>query len=432
MTRTLLNRLPLAAALGSPVFIIFLSSNFVNAGNLAFNMIFSRWMGPALFADLAAVLTIKLALLGVLGAVQMAVSHRVAHTGGAKRPHVEQALSRINRICFVALWLTLPLTALAALPDAGGARLGLGSPWILLILAGSLPFTAPLSILRGVVLGRMETARVVASANAEMGVRLAGSILAWKAGLGIEGVAAAIALSIAAGWWVLRGSLAPAPARVSGLKMAATGLAFAALPFAVLQGAQVVLLDGDVILAKMRLSPEEAGYSAALSLFQRIQFFACFGLASALLPMVTAAAAQGGNVLRAALPAVALFAGIALPFLAGVILVPEALISAMAGAAFAPAAPLLPLAGGAAVAFTFSYLAATFLAALGDRRGIWLIAAAVPVQAWLMLSAPGGGLAPMLSAKLACQCVLALALAALCLWRVLRAPASAPAVLSAA
>ena len=89
------------ALVASPVIVIFLSSNFVNVGNLLFNVLFSRWMGPALFGDLAILLTVKLALLGVLGALGSAVSQRVAQSSQDDG----QAIAVVNRLLFVGLWL---------------------------------------------------------------------------------------------------------------------------------------------------------------------------------------------------------------------------------------------------------------------------------------------------------------------------------------
>ena len=108
-----------AAIVATPAVVVFLSSNFVNVGNLAFNMIFSRLMGPEMFGVLALILTIKLALLGVLGAVQMSVSQLVASSSEDERPVVGLALSRINRI--LVLGALVLGTALTGCLLAGGA-----------------------------------------------------------------------------------------------------------------------------------------------------------------------------------------------------------------------------------------------------------------------------------------------------------------------
>jgi O-antigen/teichoic acid export membrane protein len=390
----------------------------VNAGNLAFNMLFSRWMGPALFGDLASLLTLKLAALGVLGALQMAASrHSAAH------PKVAPALATLNRIGFIALWCALPLVLLLIWQGELGARLGLQQPVLLLILALSLPFTAPLSLLRGHVHARMDLGGILASANAEMATRLFGAIAAWQMGLGLPGVTAAIALSIVAGWAVIANRLPSAPHEIP-LAPLAKALGMMALPFAVLQAAQVALLDGEVITAKLLLGTEEAGYIAALSLFQRIEFFACFGMIGILLPRVATAATQNRPVLRTALPVLGVFAAVSATALTAATLAPNALITAMTGTAYLPAAPLLPVAALSAACFTLSYLLATFLAALGVYSGVWVIALFVPVQlgAFALLAAAPGSLAltTLLNVKLTCQISIATILLALSTHRLIQ------------
>ncbi|SMX31100.1 hypothetical protein [Actibacterium lipolyticum] len=397
----------------APAVVVFISSNIVNVGNLAFNMIFSRWMGPELFGDLALVLTIKLALLGVIGAVQMAVSQVVAGATGSDSDQTHQALAQLSRRLFVALWLLLPIFATLLWKTEFSASIGLGSPYLLLILLVSMPFAAPLSILRGAVFGLQNTGRIVLSANLEMGVRLLGAAVAWQAGLGIEGVVLAICLSIVAGWAALLGVLPTPKTRSAGQRPIAKIVAISAFPFAVLQLAQVLALDGDIFLVSSLLPSEQAGFVAALSLFQRIQFFACFALASILLPSVVAATRTGGSILQAAAPVAILYLAVAFPFLIGVELWPNTLIDVLVGSEFQDAASGLRPAALAAVAFTMSFLLATFLAALGDYRGIWTTAGVAVLQLALIAqfaAKPGASFVDLVQLKAVCQGALCLCL----------------------
>lgn len=397
---------PAIAFLASPAIIIFLSSNFVNVGNLAFNMIFSRLMGPDLFGELAVVLTIKLALLGVLGALCSAVSHRIAEQGPLESTQTEQALARINQICFVGLWLLLPLAIAALLYTAVDARLQLSSPYLLVILLASLPFCAPLNILRGVALGRMDSQRIVISANVEMAVRLVLSVCAWKTGLGIEGVVAAIALSIIAGWAVLADLLPKPDVPAVELRPIAASLGIAMLPFGLLQLSQVVALDGDIFLATRFLGGNETGYVAALSLFQRIQFFACFALAGVLLPSIVAARRDGRPYASSVLTIAGLLAAVSGTVLALIWAYPEDLLRALVGQDYVAAAPHLWPVALAAILFTVNYLCATFLIAIKDKSGVMVVVAGAAVQIGLMvyaLNATDGAMSAMFSAKLFCQ-----------------------------
>jgi O-antigen/teichoic acid export membrane protein len=256
-----------------------------------------------------------------------------------------------------------------------------------------------------------------------MGVRLLGACLAWQAGWGIEGVVGTIALSIATGWAVLRTSL-PAIDQVGEALLPVVQMLFiAAGPFAVLQLAQVAALDGDIFLAKAGLPAEEAGYIGALSLFQRIAFFACFALASVLLPGVVSAARDGGSVIRAAAPVGLLWLCVTLPFLAAIHAAPDQLVTLLVGTEFLSAAPGLMAAGISAVAFTLSYLLATFLAALNDRRGIWAVALMSFLQLALMyvtLCDPTTDVISLVTVKAGCQSLLAVAMCVYTLSRLRR------------
>ena len=399
-----------ASLLMVPAVVVFLSSNLVNVGNLAFNMIFSRLMGPELFGVLALLLTIKLALLGVMGALQMAVSQMVASNSGPEESQIEQALSRINRLLIAGLFsLGIPLTAGLVLVEMVVARLELPAMHLLLMLLVAVPFGASLSILRGIAFGRMQAGRIALSANVEMVVRLAGAFLAWKVGYGLEGVVLAISLSIIAGWAVLA-DLLPTVRTKRHVRATAGVLAVSAAPFALLQLAQVFALDGDIFLANAMLPASEVGFIGVLSLFQRIQFFACFTLAGVLLPGVIIAARDGKSVMRAAVPVFALFVSVSIALAIAACIMPSAMINLMVGDQYIAAAPSLILAVSSAVCFTFSYLVATLLVALGNKTGIIVVFIAAILQLALMSLSGPSSFADLLQAKAMCQVATAMCL----------------------
>lgn len=394
----------LVALIATPAVVVFLSSNLVNVGNLAFNMIFSRLMGPELFGVLAMLLAIKLALLGILGAVQSAVSKTVAGASRQDLPSVEMALARLNRVLLLGLPVVgLPL-AMIVLAVAGNAGLGLPSPNLLWILLAAVPFGASLSLLRGVAFGHLNAGRIAFSANVEMAVRLVGALVLWQLGFGIEGVVAAVSLSIAAGWVVLIGTL-PRPFRNSAIpvKGMASALMLGAMPFGLLQLAQVLALDGEIFLAKSFLPANEVGVIAALSLFQKIQFFACFALASILLPALVTATRNGSGTAAAIMPVAVLFIAVSLTLLTMAALIPDMILRVLAGSEYLAASGSLFKAAVAASAFTLSYLVANFLAAHNDRTGIAIVLFAAILQLTLVAASSPESLSDILAVKVACQ-----------------------------
>lgn len=401
------------AFLAAPAMAIFITSNLVNVGNLSFNLVFSRWMGPELFGDLTVLLTLKLALLGVLGAFQSAISQLVAATPIAGQARLKRILAVLNKSALVFGFIVLPVVVCVVYFSDIGWLSGIDSERMLLLLLVSLPFAASLSILRGVALGELYVAGIVRSAIVEMGVRLAFSIIAWQLGLGLGGVVLSIVLSIGAGWLVLTDLLPKPKSAPTNFRKFSLEMGLKAMPFGVLYFAQVLALDGDIFFAKAYLPSEDAGMVAALLLFQRIQFFACFALASILLPSVVSAAKSGQSLAPSLVPILGLFGVTALTFLALVNLYPDLLIRLLVGVDYAAASEGLTLAATSAVAFTLSFLIATFLAALGERKGIWITALIAILQLLIMLIFTNDSsvtFITILQIKTICQITLALGL----------------------
>ena len=426
LRRRTLGRVMLGTLVASPALAIFLATNMANAGNLAFNMLFSRLLTPAEFHDLAVILTLMLGALSVLGAAQMAVS-QLAARGMLGEPALA-ALPRLSVLSGVAGAGLLPVAMAVTLLSPLAPTLGLEGPTPLAILLLAIPITAPLCLARGAALGRMSVQGIVLSLNLEMGVRLGFAMLAYALGLGLVGIVAALAVSLVAGWWPVRAETAGATPRCQGhapLSPLLRRIAQLAWPFALLQLAQVIHLDGDLLMSAGVLPEAEGGLLAGLSLVQRIQVYACLGLAGVLLPSVTTAVASGRPVLRPALPVIALVLGTGAVLAAVAMAAPGVVLQAAVGPAYATAATQLLPAVLAAFAFTISYLAATFLAALGDRSGIALIVLAAPISLIVLaLAADAGGLATMVPAKAALHGALCLGSVALVARACLRARAS--------
>jgi O-antigen/teichoic acid export membrane protein len=398
------------AMIASPVVLIFLSSNFVNIGNLVFNMLFSRWMGPELYSDLALVQTIKLFILAIFGSLQLAVTRHVA----IRFEQDNQALSQFNKFTFISLCLVTPFLMYYIYSFDIGQMLGMQQPKLLLIIFLSFPFSASLSILRGVVQGQIDVKAILLSANVEMVVRLTGAIFLWQMGYGIEGVIASITVSIIAGWLVISNKLPKIKIKPSLPKGLSSTLAKIALPFALLQASQVLLLDGEIFAAKIIFDETTAGLIAAAGLFQRIEFFACFGLVGILIPTVAKAVARGESGIAPLFPVAILFALVTIVIICAVFFMPKTLTTLLVGSQYLLSKNLLLYAAGAASAFTFSYLLVTFLTTLDDFRGIWIVASCVPLQisAFIISASFTTELVPedLLLIKFCCQIMMAVCL----------------------
>lgn len=356
--------------------IILISSNFVNAGNLLFNLIFSRALGPALFSDLALILTLMLSIMGVLNATQMQVTEEVAHLGEERRGLYVLAQARLMRRLLLIGAVLVPIFMLFVLRIDLADMLGLSSPYLLPIFILGMPFFIPLAIWRGVAQGRLDLWRIVASANTEMLIRLLGALLLWWLGFGVEGAVFAIALSILTAWVFARPprgkrgmiALESQPKSAEGFRTRELFNLRNIWPWAAIQLAIVLGLDGDVFIAKALLGAHDAGLIAALSLIQRIIFFASFALASILLPQVIAEVKEGRTGFFKLLEALGATLLTSVPVILIAAFWPELLARLLFGEEFiAISEVLLRVAFGASFA-TISYLFVTFALAHGVRH----------------------------------------------------------------
>jgi len=232
-----------------PAAILFVSANIANAANLLFNMVFARLMGPALFADLTLLLTLKLGVLSFLGALQFAVSENTAKQGNLGASKV-----KAYALSWQSLKVSIPVMfVVIASANVLSSALNFSSPLALSLLALAIPFFLPMVIYRGLTQGLIEVPKIVLSIQAEWVLRLLGSILLWKMGFGLPGIAAAVGFSIVAGF-LFSTDKDDLGARKTALKTKANpeikALSALALPYLILQVAQVLVLDSDIIIAK--------------------------------------------------------------------------------------------------------------------------------------------------------------------------------------
>ena len=268
-----------------PAAILFVSANIANAANLFFNMVFARLIGPALFADLTLLLTLKLGVLSFLGALQFAFSERTA-----KRESKKASKIKAHAISWQSLKVSVPVMFMV-IASSGflSSVLNFSSPLALSLLALAIPFFLPMVIYRGLTQGLIEVPKIVLSIQVEWILRLLGSIILWKMGFGLPGIAVAVGLSIIAGFVFSTDKTdldLCETARKTRVGSETRTVGALAMPYLILQLAQVLVLDSDIVIAKAVFSAETAGLVAGLLLIQRVFFFAFLSCSTILQPYV--------------------------------------------------------------------------------------------------------------------------------------------------
>lgn len=371
----LANRSALAKLAGSPAAILFISANVANVANLAFNMIFARLMGPELFSDVALLLTLKLAALSLFSASQFGLSALVA---AGKMSDTEEAdlIAGVSKLSF-KLCIPLCLILLASAQWIASV-FAVSDAWSIALIILTLPALVPISLYRGGAYGRVDLPRIVYSTQFEWMLRLFGGLALWCAGLGLSGVTAALVASVYIGALCAsrrdqrqafkRQQPAPQNAALLILKTSA--------PFAALQAAQILMLDGDLFIAKSVLSATDAGYLAALGLVQRIFFFAFLSFSALLLPLVAKKSAQDDSAgarrdLMNMLCALCTIG--ALPLIVMTLFAPL-ICSILFGAAYASMASLAPFAAASALCFAMAHLVTMYFVAKDNLRSAYIFA----------------------------------------------------------
>ncbi len=343
-----------------PALIIFISANIANLANLAFNMLFARLMSPSEFADLTLLMSIKLGLLSIFSALQFGVSEITAKNVGHEARSMAARLSKRSLLVSIPLCLVLIICA-----EYFAKILNFQDPAALICLFLAIPFFLPMIIFRGLAQGQMHLPKMVRSFQAEWIVRLFGCWLMWMAGFGLMGITNALILSVFAGliFTMDKGDLRALiiPTRSGDPILKTT------LPYGCIFLAQVLVLDGDIFIAKALFSNEVAGGAAALLLIQRIFFFAFLSFATVLQPFIIRQAASNKDAFKSLLKLLGILIAVSICALLAIAANPELFVRGFLGDGYVHLAPSVVTAGTIGASMVGVQLAVVALLARGAK-----------------------------------------------------------------
>ncbi|MFK8022839.1 MAG: oligosaccharide flippase family protein, partial [Ilumatobacter sp.] len=272
------------ASLGRAATLITVATLVASMGNYGVNLVAARWLSPAAFGDASLVVTLMLAATAATVAFQLVTAQQISIADDdARRAHRRSALRRSFRLGLV-----------------GAAILAAAAPWLrdasssasalpLVLLAVSLPFALAQSVERGVLQGRLAFRPLAATLLVEAAARSVVTVTLLAAGAGAAGVAIGVLVSFVASWaWgrtaVLRcerGTVVGSSARPAAPTTAASAVARGTATRLV---GQVLVNNGDVVLAKMLFDADAAGVYAVVALVGRAVFFLSWSVATAAFP----------------------------------------------------------------------------------------------------------------------------------------------------
>ncbi len=357
--------------------IFLLIGTAVSGLNLVHNLVMGRLLSPAAYGQLTLLITIQL-LFGLFPTAAQTVSARYSarYVVGGQRDHL-LALYRYGQRWLFGTGVVFGIAILVLGPWLTRI-LQMDSVWLFLPIAAALPWFAMMGLDRGMLQGEEQYNWLSASYAAEGGVRFVASIglAVALAGVGraldgaVWGVAQGMVLAWLVAWAALR-TLAFREAHEQNIEDRAEWRALFGVTVVSLLG-QALITNSDFVLVKTFFTTDDAGLYAAISVIGRITYFGALPVLVLMVPLISRRQALD----EPTLPLFALLAGgvgaICFALIVVSALFAPFILRLLYGAAYVPAAGLLPIYTVAAALFVLTNFVITYRVSLGRGDEAWM------------------------------------------------------------
>jgi O-antigen/teichoic acid export membrane protein len=343
-----------------------------NVLGYAFYALVSRSLGVEGYGTFAALVSIVL-ILAAPAQIAQIVTAKLASDFAGDRERLAGLVRAIDRLTVLVAGAAAAALAAAAVPLA--AFLHLADPLLVVLAAFSLGGAIALPFLRGVLQGTLSFRALALSLIAEnFGKSLFAPVLALAAGLrgAMVGMALGLAASVTYTFVTARPHGRGSAERLSLRDVLGTS---ASVALAVSCISVLVFFDG--ILAKRYFDAYTAGIYGAVALASRAVYAVVAFVPIVLLPQAATRSASGERTRGLFLQAFAATVAICAAACALYWLAPRFVMVFVAGRAFAPGAPLLPLYVAAISALAAANVIATYNIARGRMRFVLPLACVV-------------------------------------------------------
>ena len=329
--------------------IMLVGTVLVSAFNFGYNVSMARLLGPAQFGHVSAMATLLMLFSAIGLSFQLVCAKFVARnqSNGLATTIYNGLMKRAWLMALAAgcalLAFSLPIAHLLRLPSAT----------LVMVLAIGIAFSVPLGVKRGALQGLCSFAPLSGNFIAESITKLASALVLVYAGYGVNGAVGAISASVIAAFLFTRLSLPARPA-LNPEEMAPFRVYFQegmqAIVFFI---GQVVINNIDILLVKYYFDAENAGLYAAVALFGRLLYFACWSIVSAMFP-VSAASPRDERPSQVLKTPLMLVGGLSAIFIITVTLLPRFVVGLILGQQFAHADELLGIYAAATAIYAIS------------------------------------------------------------------------------
>ncbi len=352
--------------------IVFVGNSVANVTNYLYTIVMARFLGPELFAALAALL----ATMTVIGVPVQAIL--LGFTKFAADLESEQATGKLRYLWLSALRIIGSLgtlLALVAIAFVGPitAALGIDAPLPFILLMLSIPIGLLVAVNRGVVQGLERFWAYAGSISAEGLAKVGFGILFVYGGYQLVGATGAVLAASVVAFLSLLPSLWPLT-KVKSVPFARRQLLRFSFFTLAITLVITLFLNIDVIVAKAFLDGEAAGQYAAASTVAKIIPYIVSAVVSAMLPRIAQLVTKGEQSSGVLREAMLLTGGVGALIYGLYLLIPAKILGLLYGSLYLGAAPLLATLGGAMLLYAIANVLLTYFLAAKDARVLWSLA----------------------------------------------------------
>jgi len=359
-------------------FLMLLGANLYNFGQFVFHFLAGRFLGKALYGDLASLISI----LGIVGIIQLIFGLTIVKFISTQK---KNQVNFTRWVYWWTLWAGAFLTGVLFLVSPIMAKfLNLSQPGIIFLL----PPTAALYLIttagRSILQGFLKFKAYVFSLLSESVVKIVLTLIFGLLGFAIWGLMSALLIGIASSFIITRISLKE---YVAGKRDARPELK------SLIQYSSATLIQGialtsmysmDLILVKHFFSSSEAGIYAAVAILGRIVFFAGTPVNHVMFPMVARRHSQGESYMRILYLSLILILAVSLLITVFYSVLPNLAINILYGSSYLPGAPLLWWYGLFMSFLSLAMLFVQFFLSIGKVRIVGFFALAPIFQVLLI------------------------------------------------
>ena len=349
----------------------------VSASNYGLHLLLARFLTPAQFGD--ANLAVNVVLVAAAAAATLQLLS--ARLGAIGDPAAIAARRRLMRCA----WMLGGAVGLAMILGANtlAAAFSTSTPLLFVALGAGIPVYLAQAVMRGALQGDLRLGQLALSYAVEATARVAFTLVMLTLGFGVTAAAVAISLSFVASA-ITVGHRTAQMVPTAGLTGQPRTSAVSASAI-VLLTAQVVIANGDVILAKAVMTPQAAGAYAAAAIIGRGLYFLSWAVVHSTFPVV-ARTEDPEERRSASLRALSMVAAFCVVGVTALALLGGQLAPLLLGADYAGAADVVVPYAVATSFFAIANLVASLDLAVGRRHAPLALLLGALLQTLLLLA----------------------------------------------